>query len=102
MGCVQAEGLGEAEQSRGITEGGSATVESGRVACLAAGVDECAQDLHCCGVDTAYLAGIQRQVAGLVHQRGQAVFSSVLVSIPRSPPRATVLMFAPDKRFRER
>ena len=46
MGCVQAHGLGDTEQARGIAEGGRAAVERGRVAGQAAGLDERAQDLH--------------------------------------------------------
>jgi len=64
MGCIQAEGLGDAEQSRGITEGCGATVESGGMPGLAAGLDECAQHLHRGGMDTAiWLASSVRSPA---------------------------------------
>ncbi|KAG1455906.1 hypothetical protein G6F57_015206 [Rhizopus arrhizus] len=73
MGCVQAQGLGDAQQARGVTEGCSATVEAGAQACLAAGLHERTQHLYGGGVDAGDLACIQGQLAGLRHQRGEAV-----------------------------
>ena len=101
MGYVQAQGLGDAQQARGVTEGCGATVEAGAQACLAAGLHECTQHLHGGGVDACDLAGIQGQLACLLQQWGEAVLSSAVLSMPRSPPSSTVLIVAPDKRFRD-